>query len=650
VYNEESSTRHITRDNLSAYFINKIYDIPNITTVGIDEEVDFESFLSEFVESSFASKEQCDKFNLGTNRLRLLVGKVGEGKSAFIQKVISEINNRNDELDNKYKLLTIYFNILEKYHYGYEPIPLKGNFLIYLYNKIYEEIDNRIDSDVDMVEMSGINPSANPVLSLKLLISHLKQQKVRILLFIDNLDFYHYYYARYSFFAKYNKQQEKAINDNIMWLLSIFNSKENLGQMGLNVMIAVRQYVYEDIVSKEGGVKTDIDTTEAIRISVPSEETIFRTRFKLLSKAIDVVTKKKPGAGRELNNMFRALQTKLLAAKFETTETTVIKTINKLGQHGNRSLVSFFSSLNLTYLDYELIDRFFVRQVSTLYILYFNNMYKKYTQKQDHFPNLFLVDCTVMDEKNFQDAHKPHMHTYWLKYFLLKLIVKKNGIKFNEIMDMFFKVGGYDDHLVRHVTGSLCTANEFRCAEIDYNEAGKNFESYKIKATERGRFLFDESRGIEFCFDFKYLGVIIDDQWLSFPNEFSESIFMPKMEYSYLYDTELHYIKASIDSVIKKARCLLHFVKVLEASFVIEIEQNKPKLHSIFQEYKLVPNFDLINDHIINSAESIVKTFKKDSELSRIEKLRELRMHLTKDKSHIKFFEKYYQTDIEVSP
>ena len=47
VYNEESPTRYITRDNLTAYFINKIYDIPNITTIDTDEEVAFESFLSE---------------------------------------------------------------------------------------------------------------------------------------------------------------------------------------------------------------------------------------------------------------------------------------------------------------------------------------------------------------------------------------------------------------------------------------------------------------------------------------------------------------------------------------------------------------------------------------------------------------------------
>jgi hypothetical protein len=625
--------------------------VPTITYIGTDEEVDFEHFLTQFVESSFASKDQCSKFNLGTNRLRFIVGNVGEGKTAFIQKVISVINNRQGEFDNEYHLLTIYINIEEKYHYAYEPVPLKDSFLIYLYDRICEEINNRIGSEVNLLNMSGINPSANPILSLKLLISHLKEQKVRLLLFVDNLDFYHFYYARYSFFSEYNKQQEKAVNDNIMWLLSLFNSKENLGHMGLNVMTAVRNYVYEDIVSKSYGTKTDINTAEAIKIAVPSEETILSTRFELLSDAIDVVLKNKRGAARQLRELFEALQVQLLGKQFKTTETSPIKVINKLGQHGNRSLVSFFSSLHLTYLDRELIGRFFIRQVKALYILYFNNMYKKYSQKQNHFPNIFLVDCVVMGVNNFPEAHKPHMHTYWLKYFLLKLIVKKGKIKFNEIMDIFCIVGGYDKHLVRHALGSLCTANEFRCAEIDFDAAGKNFESYKIKPTERGRFLFNTSNNIEFCFEFVYLEVVIDDHWLCFPNMFIESVYMPDMEYSHLYDTRPSaFINSTINSVMNKAKGILNFLKVLEASFMIEIKQKKPELYSKFCECEIVPDFDLINAHIVDTVDSILKSVKKGSELSRVQILQEMLTNLKHDDSHKKFFEEYYQSSIKVSP
>lgn len=606
--------------------------------------------MTEFVESSFATKDSSDRFNLGTNRLRFIVGNIGEGKSAFIQKLISVIYTRRNDIDNEYRLLTVYFNIEEKYHYKYEPEPLKDTFLLHLFEKICEEIKSRMDFTVDLTEISGINPCNNPILYMKLLISLLKEQKVRLLLFIDNLDFYHYYYARYSFFPEYNKQQEKVINDNIMWLLSVFNTGENLGQMGLNVLIATRGYVYENIVSKSDAARTDINTAEAIRISTPSEQVVISTRLELLSRAIDVVVKNQPGTKHDFKTILNELRYRLIAEKFEMAQESPIKIINRLGQHGNRSLVSFFSSLNLTYLDFELIDRFFVRQVSALYILYFNNMHKKYTQRQNHFPNLFLVDCVVMDEKNFPDAHRPHMHTYWLKYFILKFIVKKNRVKFSEIMDLFHSIGGYDDHLVRHVTGSLCTANEFRCAEIDYGEATKNIDSYKIRPTERGRFFFEKRRDIDVCFDFEYLEVVVDDRWLCFPNPFIKSVYIPGMEYSYLYTTGNSYINASIDSVLVKANSILHFLKVLETSLIIEIQQNKPNLYSILQEYELIPDFDLINNHIIATAENIMASLKKDSASSYpISKLNELRENLKNDDSLQKFLEQYYESGIEVS-
>lgn len=572
-FNIDSKSRYITRDNLSSYFINNIYKIPDITKFSTGEKCDFEEFLIEFIENSFASKKESNKFNLGSNRLRFIVGKVGEGKSAFIKKIISVIKQKKRDFDSEYELLPIYINLEDRFNYGFEPKPLKGEFLPELYNKIYEEARN-CENEIDFKELNGINPINQSILALKLIISELKAQKVRLLIFIDNLDFYHYYYARYSFFPKYNKQQERAINDNIMWLLSIFNSSEYLGHMGLNILFAARQYVYEDLATKADGTETDITTTDAIKISVPSEEIIFNTRFELLSNAIDVVEKNMHGAGRDLREIFEALQTKLLSGKFNMTSKSPIKIINSLGQHGNRSLVAFFSGLNVTYLDFELIDRFLIRQVSTLYILYFNNIYKKYTQNQNHFPNLYLVDCLVMDGKDFEDAHQPHMHTYWLKYFILKTIVNREKIKFNEIMDMFCAVGDYDDHLVRHVVGSLCTANEFRCAEVDYDETCKNLETYKIRPTERGRRLYSKTNGIEVCLDFEYLQTVIDDYWLSLPNQCCDSIYLPKANYSYLYYASSKYINASIDTVLMKAEAILNFIKVLEAAYLIEIKQN----------------------------------------------------------------------------
>lgn len=262
---------------------------------------------------------------------------------------------------------------------------------------------------------------------------------------------------------------------------------------------------------------------------------------------------------------------------------------------------------------------------------------------------LFLNDCVIMDVKEFKNAHKPHVHTYWLKYFMLKTIVNKRKIKFSELFDLYAVIGRYEEHLVRHVAGSLCTANEFRCAEIDCTETGNNIESYKLSATDRGKYLFRKRNNIEFCFETQYLQTIVNDQWLSLPNNFIRSIFLPKLEYSHLYETNpAIYIATSIESVVKNTISILNFIKLLEASYQIEIQKNKPKLHEVLKTEDMLPNFDSINNGIVESAENIVKALSTE-ELIKVDKIKIVRSQLKTDKSQKEFFENYYKANLKVS-
>lgn len=656
IYRKESRTRYITRDNLSAHFVNYYYEIPKISDVKNKTQLTFDTFIDKFIESAFATehtesspegKPEPALFKLGTNRIKFLVGNVGEGKSAFIQKIIAVINSGKRRLDEKYRLLPIPLNLEHKYHYSKEPRPLAKDFEVDLFKTIREECVNRQISIPPNI--GAIDPRNDSILCIKMLVHALRKKNVRLIIFVDNLDFYHYYYARYSFFQEYNKQQEISINENIMWLISLFTSGEKLGHLGLNVLIACRHYVYADIAAKVEGIKTDIDTTsEAFSLTIPSQDTIFKTRFNLLAEAIELVVKMKPGLETNLKEFFDTLQTRLLPENYKTNQGSPVDTIYKLGQHGYRSLVSFFSSLNITYLDHELIDRFFVRQVSALYLMYYSNLHQRYTQRQDHFPNLFLVDCMVRPSIDFSKAHQPHLHTYWLKYLMLKYIVIKEKVNLNQLLDVFCKSGGYKDHLVRYILGGLCTANEFRCAEISTKNSLGNLLSYTVTPTERGKFLFSKRDGIEFCFNFQYLQMIVDDRWLSLPVPFMTSVYDASIDYSHLYDIGDKYIEASAKMVLSKARSVSYFLRLLECSFRVEIEDIRSGLDGLVSALDLKPDFMMVKTNLVTTAEKIMKSFSNSASGAELPELHKLVESLDKNPSFEEFFRKYYKTGIEV--
>ncbi|MGZ5007688.1 MAG: hypothetical protein ACXWFI_08145 [Methylobacter sp.] len=651
IFDTTSNSRFIKRDNLSSYFINHVYEIPEITNYIDKTPIKYSELLAEITETSFSNISK-ERFKLGSNRIRYIVGDVGVGKSSFIKRVISDISLNTKDIDSHYNIIIVYFNLEEKYNYGLVPVPLKDDFLTHLFNKILESIANEC-INIDLTEIYNINPNNNQVLALKFLIAKLKENKIRLLLFIDNLDFYHYYYARYSFFKEYNAMQEDSVHENIRWLQSVLTTGEGIGNLGLNVVISSRNYVYDEIMAQLSDIDTEINTSSAIKISLPDEETVIKTRLDLLSQAIQVVIKNRPATERTLKELLVYLRTKLLSDKYtqKNHKNSPVNIIYKLGQHGHRSLVQFFSSLKISYLDHELMDRFLERQVSSLYILYFNNMYNKYTQQQEHFPNIFLVDCTVMDGKGFEIAHQPHVHTYWLKYFVLKYIYVKRAVKLDELLEVFCEIGKYQEHLVRHVIGSLCTANEFRCAEIDSKEVSRSFISRQIKVTERGKALLAQNNDIELCFDFEYLSTIIDDMWLSYPKYFIDHIFKPSSDFSHLYKTDKEYAAESSRSVLEKAECLIWFIHMLDVAYNEEIKKRKPLLDKIIKDYSMKPDFYKIRTNVISSAEKIVNILSPNhtnsSELNKISKMSKTIAH---EKHFELFFEEYFDSGVLVSP
>ena len=639
ILNNSDNTRYIERDMLSSYFINKIYKVPKILKYETNQEVDYENFAKNISESSY-SKIYSNDFSLGSNRLRFIVGEVGEGKSALTKKVLSTIEQNKKSYCSEYDIYNIYINFEDLYNYGNKPILLKDDFPKQLHSTIKEKMKKHIDLS------SVLNSSCvdtEPLLALKMLFETLKQNNIRLILYLDNIDFYHYYYSKYSYFNEYDEKQNEAINNNILWLYSFLTKKAFLGDQGLNILLSVRNYVYEDIVLKSNGTDTEINTTKAYKIKLVDESEVIYSRVQLLESAFKLI--KKENNTSDLNEFIAELKTEIFFKSMNNLnieEHSPTKTIYLIGQHGYRTLVQFFSSLNIAYLDFELMDRFFKKQVSSLVLLYFTNIYKRYSQQKEHFPNLFLNDCIISYKDEFQNAHQSHKHTYWLKYFILKIIVKNPNIKVQKILDIFCDIGKYDEHLVRHVIGSLETANEFRCIEYDPDASSNNINHRKLKPTNRGKYLISTTNNIEECFDIGYLQVIIEDKWLSVPNFIVKEFYNYSLDYTHLYTTGTFYIDKSIEHTTQKAKSILIFLKILKESYQAEIQINKNNLHSYLENNELIPNLDKISDSIIESTEGVIKAFKRQRDLYKVENLKKYKKTLDYSDKYLMFFKEYH--------
>lgn len=651
VFDQQSTKRYIQRDNLSAYFVNKIYELPKIYEYDTDEECSYAEFIGEFAEKSHYVNQE-SRFKIGTNRIRYLLGDVGQGKSALIQRIFCDLDRLYDELDPNFDLLCVSINLEKRYHYSEEPRPLNPDFLAYLFEQILDRIEDK-GCNINIDKFKKINPYVGGINALKSLIADANESRIRIVLFIDNLDFYHYYDARYAFFPRGYRKQEKLVEENILWLRSILTSPEALGHMGLNIMIATRIYVYEEFIQKIEGVDTEIDTTQAVYLEDKSENVVIGSRLNLLSEAAKKVYENRPGAEQSIRELLFTLRLRLFGESIESQQgqQSPLSTVYKLGQHGHRSLVQFLASLNLSHSDRELIERFFRRQVSSLYILYFNNMYTRFSQEKKHFPNMFLVDCVVMPERRFPEAHASHMHSYWLKYFILKYICVNSdtGVRLNELLKIFTQIGCYDEHLVRHVVGSLCTANEFRCAEVLSDDFDRSIEKRRIVPTERGKMLFQAVEGAELCFEFEYLGTVVDDKWLAFPRPFFSHVCHPKTGYFHLYEKGHKYVKSSLKSVTVKGRETLYFLRILEAALLIEIKERQPNLSGFLDERGLLPDFEKVRHQIVRSTQKLLAAFSGNSEKGRYEELIELVDELNSNADYENFFRDYYVSDCVVT-
>ncbi len=631
----DNTRRFITNDSLTSYFLDVLYKPPKIylSQNTQPKEADSRSF-AYFVSSisdSPRTRTSPDGDTEGSNSLSFLVGDIGTGKTLLLCKAVREIKRaerlRSADAPTDQLLLPVYFDFeTEMKGDGGQLLNIDDEFYGRLAHAIVRGVEQTEYARTRAAHMRDLDASVHPSKLARLIaiVRTLHTQGVRLLLVLDNLDGYHYHYSKYAFFAEYHRQQIDSIQRNITGLTTALSHGEQLGMLGLSVVLAARRYVYQDCLHTRAPEASAEFTGAVFQLHDADEGEIVTARLTLFEAAIRVIEsnsrlrsfgedyKKTLGRLRVLFGIQEATQgdaAKPIAAG-------AMRTLRLLCHHGNRGLVAFLSNLRLDHRDEaELIERFFWDKPHTLLLLYMADLCERYTQRHGHFPNLFLVDSQVLRDPDFPKAHLPHCHTYWLKYLVLAYVATHpDGIaNTNQLRRLFVRSGqpeGYEDELVRLVLGSLSTSRESRCLEP---EPGEKTIASRVAATARGSYLVSrwESYRTPFCFSFTYLQLVVDDYLMSYPKCIWEQIYAKDANLEYLFADAATYGLTNRAYLLKKMRCVLALVYLFRVSLELERQRHA----RVFTELArlsgaIVPNMDLVEADLFEQFRRILSSIK----------------------------------------
>lgn len=680
----DSNERLVSPDQLTAYFMTNIYSPPKITKLTSDRSLgsvlDFDEFL-DIVTNEPIHLES----NQGTNNINFLIGEAGEGKTLFCNKVqrsiyLNEKNKLDGHLFNysgtvgniqaKKALLTLplYIDFEQEIFNKYDESENLDNinfseFVSLVYTKIKIALDDieqfNVFSSFKLKEKTT-NATITPY-DLNRFFKHLRSHNIRIFLTVDNLDRYYFYYSKHIFFQEHRDVQEKTINKNITGLIEVFTSSDisktgiSFSDSGLCVLFVTRGYVYDYLVANHV-LKPIRRNHYAFKIENKQYE-ILDSRMRLYNKAVSKIVSKIKGKKDDFNlEVYRKLFKDIVRDRKENINH--IQTITEIGRQGNRSFIDFISSLKVLSRDNTLIDRFIVRKQRAVIMLYIINTKDKFTQIENHFPNIFLNDSTVCSSEipsEFLNKYKPHLHTYWLKYFILKFI-KIENTNLDQVLILFNKTkAGYPKKLIKLALGSLNTDNDFKCIRLDEKIEQTDIKRRTIRITDRGKYLLNKemhlyketSSTVEFCFNFLYLQLMIDDYLLSFPKTIFDKIFLEKLSYSYLLLSDLsEYKEKSIEMIKAKAKAVLYFIKVLKASLYTEQLLRK----EIFEKLEVLgvelPNFIEIESAIMNDIKNLRdRVYKNELDEIFFNELDEILNDKQMYQELVDFFHDYYTED-----
>jgi len=609
-----SSTRIVQKDNLDAYFLRKIVVTPAITATASDDAQDisdatvtFGAFVKEVSESPRGTSGKRTALSESENKVRYLIGDAGLGKTLAALKLIDSLRvSPKDEFG--YAIHPIYIDLHQDKNWALmEPVAAS--------NKVVERVAKEL---ADCVERNGLVPVVTLVehagsLALDDVVRKLAFQLALVnispLIVLDNGDRFFFDNARFRFFEPFARRRDWYLDDTFVSLVDRFVNEGLLGKIGASVLIVCRRYVYghclrlSDAADPAGPVRRD---HKPYQLLPAGHDEIIDSRIRLLTDAASAATEGRYRNATMFRDRIAHLEKRLTGLRRERfhRDRSVLRTVWDLGHQGHRSLLTFLGSLPVDVgPNAEVADRIFGSSYLLLR-LYISNLRKKYSQAQGYFPNLFLNDAHVLPNTVYPECRRSHVHSYWLKYLLLRWFQQQRRGKHEgcatseEAIRFFTDELKYEEDLVRLAVGSLSDPSSSNCLKmLQPDRLLRHVELLQL--TSRGEILvIGDNRDPPLCFSFDYLQLITDDYLLALPQCVAKKIFVDA-DLGHSLKPGFTYAKGARDTLRKKIPAALTFFRVLALSF--ELEAKYRGSFSKLQELGLVPDFELIGNGLLDS-------------------------------------------------
>lgn len=620
------SKRFVTADSITSYFIENLYKVPGIyatANVKINEEtnIDYDAFLARICDSPVTTQLNSAD-SMGSNRISFLVGDIGSGKSLLLSKVTRDILRMRKKLDAQELLVPVYFDFESAMKAeGGRLLDVDEGFFRKLESAIVNQIKHFDDFSHRTPDLDNLacTDSSNYESSIISTIKYIYKCGLRLIIILDNVDGYHYHYDKYTFFQAIHEKQADSIKKNISGLTRVLSEGQHLGLLGMSIVFAARRYVFHDCIHTIEPEANCAYSGSVFQLETVGEEHVVAPRVHLFEQAISEIEKSpqlKPYA-KDYREALARIRMLLGLKASARGESPILGNIRRLCHHGNRDLVRFLSGLRLDYRNEpKLIERFFWDKPHTLVLLYIVNSKSRYTQHHGHFPNMFLVDAVILRNSSFSQAHRPHMHTYWLKYLLLSYAcAQKNKVAIvTKMRQLFVGKGRYEEELFQLTLGSLCTTKESGCLEP---AVGEKTTPSKVKPTERGKAVLAEGRdAVPFCFSFPYLQLVVDDYLMSYPIDYASEVYFADVDLDYLFRDDNTFTKIGKLYLSVKMRSVLAFITLLDVSLKVERGLRPDFFKALDKEAPgSIPNFQAIFVALSNEFRRILDSYGDGKEM-----------------------------------
>jgi len=609
--------QEITRRVLSYLFYKKHYNHEAVRLKVTGSTSGEEITIGEFFQGILGN------FRTSSRQLFYLTGQVGSGKTTLINYILTE------------KMLPLFYSGTEGTNHrawflrydlemegGRDMTGYHDIFIAKLVLKAVKVAENRFNEDEIKKRCKILEEAAGMLLllrsegspadiiakacftcldGLKELIIDIKCRKgMSFLLVIDNCDYVIHLHERTTFHIENNRHETgKKILEEYQCFIKmilgfIYNRLKNIS------MIIVARTENFDVLHKEPiscSYTEDHHNNGRIRLEIKdaTPKEVIDSRFKLLEDAVETLPyiTDKPGKKKEFETYTEALSESLYAEHKTSQGVLVEPLVNqllKLSNNKYRNVVEFLSS-------YTYIEEGGALGVESIALMVFIlDRHLLFTQKETHFPNMFLARIIENHGDSADpEAHK-HPHSYWLKILLLNMILKakkdRTTIDRNRILEILCAEGrsdweknsAYPSHLVCECLGSLLEAGASNLVSIklDHNYDPRKIRLSDISLTPRASYCLWTNPMLKHLphfdatlFDhFYYMQLVVDDYDLPIPAIVLDHFSFEKIgNYQYLTesigqsDATHLMVKAKSERVALLIEILGHYLKVEEGRF-----------------------------------------------------------------------------------